>query len=87
MISYVITSLGTLLSKENLAEFKNFIASAAENFGKTLADITRDIKDKLFHVMSWVGDAWNDASTTVKEGAERTKDSVKETFEKMTKKT
>jgi hypothetical protein len=37
--------------------------------------------------MSWVGDAWNDASTTVKEGAERTKDSVKETFEKMTKKT
>ena len=86
MISYVITSLGTLLSKENLAEFKNFIASAAENFGKTLADITRDIKDKLFHVMSWVGDAWNDASASVKEGAERTKDSVKETFEKMTKK-
>lgn len=86
MVSYVITSLGTLLSKENLSEFKNFIAAAAENFGTTLAEITRDIKDKLFHVISWVGDAWNDASTSVKEGAEKTKDSVKETFDNMTKK-
>jgi hypothetical protein len=86
MISFVISSLGSILSKEKLAEFKNFVASAAENFGKTLADITRDIKDKFFHVMDWVGNAWKDASTSVQEGAERTKDSVKETFEKMTKK-
>jgi len=86
MISFVISSLGSILSKEKLAEFKNFVASAAENFGKTLADITRDIKDKFFHVMDWVGNAWKDASTSVQEGAERTKDSVKETFEKITKK-
>jgi hypothetical protein len=86
MISFVISSLGCILSKEKLAEFKNFVASAAENFGKTLADITRDIKDKFFHVMDWVGNAWKEASTSVQEGAERTKDSVKETFEKMTKK-
>jgi hypothetical protein len=86
MISFVISSLGSILSKEKLAEFKNFVASAAENFGKTLADITRDIKDKFFHVMEWVGNAWKEASTSVQEGAERTKDSVKETFEKMTKK-
>ena len=86
MISFVISSLGSILSKEKLAEFKNFVASAAENFGKTLADITRDIKDKFFHVMDWVGNAWKDVSTSVQEGAERTKDSVKETFEKMTKK-
>ena len=86
MISFVISSLGSILSKEKLVEFKNFVASAAENFGKTLADITRDIKDKFFHVMDWVGNAWKEASTSVQEGAERTKDSVKETFEKMTKK-
>ena len=86
MISFVISSLGSILSKEKLAEFKNFVASAAENFGKTLADITRDIKDKFFNVMDWVGNAWKEASTSVQEGAERTKDSVKETFEKMTKK-
>ena len=86
MISFVVSSLGSILSKEKLAEFKNFVASAAENFGKTLADITRDIKDKFFHVMDWVGNAWKEASTSVQEGAERTKDSVKETFEKMTKK-
>ena len=86
MISFVISSLGSILSKEKLAEFKNFVASAAENFGKTLADITRDSKDKFFHVMDWVGNAWKDASTSVQEGAERTKDSVKETFEKITKK-
>ena len=86
MISFVISSLGSILSKEKLAEFKNFVASAAGNFGKTLADITRDIKDKFFHVMDWVGNAWKEASTSVQEGAERTKDSVKETFEKMTKK-
>ena len=86
MISFVISSLGSILSKEKLAEFKNFVASAAENFGKTLADITRDIKDKFFHVMDWVGNAWKEASTSVQEGAERTKDSVKEKFEKMTKK-
>ena len=86
MISFVISSLGSILSKEKLAEFKNFVASAAENFGKTLAEITRDIKDKFFHVMDWVGNAWKEASTSVQEGAERTKDSVKETFEKMTKK-
>ena len=69
-----------------MTHLKNFVASAAENFGKTLADITRDIKDKFFHVMDWVGNAWKEASTSVQEGAERTKDSVKETFEKMTKK-
>ncbi len=86
MISYVITSLSSIFSKENFAELKNFIASAAENFDKTLADITRDLKDKFFEVINRVGDAINDASTTVKEGAEKTKDSVKETFDKMTKK-
>ena len=86
MISYVITSLSSTFSKENITEFKNFIASAAANFGKTLSDITRDIKDKFFEVINRVGDAINDASTTVKEGAEKTKDSVKETFDKMTKK-
>ena len=86
MITFVISSLGSILSKEKLAEFKNFVASAAENFGKTLVEITRDIKDKFFHVMDWVGNAWKEASTSVQEGAERTKDSVKETFEKMTKK-
>jgi hypothetical protein len=86
MIAYVISSLGSMLSTEKIAEFKNFIATAAENFGKTLADITRDIKDKFFQVVNWVGDVFEEASTTVKEGAERTKDTVKETFEKMTKK-
>lgn len=86
MISYVITSLSSIFSKENFTELKNFIASAAENFDKTLADITRDLKDKFFEVINRVGDAFNDASTTVKEGAEKTKDSVKETFDKMTKK-
>jgi hypothetical protein len=86
MISYVVTSLGSILSKEKLAELKQFVASAAENFGNTLADITRDIKDKFFNALDWVGDIFKDASTTVQEGAERTKDSVKETFEKMTKK-
>lgn len=86
MISFVISSLGSMLSTEKISEFKNFIATAAENFGKTLSDITRDIKDKFFHVMNWVGDVFEEASTTVKEGAERTKDTVKETFEKMTKK-
>lgn len=86
MISYVITSLSSIFSKENFTELKNFIASAAENFDKTLADITRDLKDKFFEVINRVGDAINDASTTVKEGAEKTKDSVKETFDKMTKK-
>jgi|LauGreDrversion4_2_1035121.scaffolds.fasta_scaffold310638_1 hypothetical protein len=86
MIAYVISSLGSMLSTEKIAEFKNFIATAAENFGKTLADITRDIKDKFFQVVNWVGDVFTEATTSVKEGAERTKDSVKETFEKMTKK-
>ncbi len=86
MISYVISSLSSIFSKENFTELKNFIASAAENFDKTLTDITRDIKDKFFEVINRVGGAINDASTTVKEGAEKTKDSVKETFDKMTKK-
>jgi hypothetical protein len=86
MIAYVISSLGSMLSTEKIAEFKNFIATAAENFGKTLADITRDIKDKFFQVVNWVGDVFTEATTSVKESAERTKDSVKETFEKMTKK-
>jgi hypothetical protein len=86
MISYVISSLSSIFSKENFTELKNFIASAAENFDKTLTDITGDIKDKFFEVINRVGDAINDASTTVKEGAEKTKDSVKETFDKMTKK-
>ena len=69
-----------------MTELKNFIASAAETFGKTLTDITHDIKDKFFNVMNRMGDALNEASTSVKQGAEKTKDSVKETIDKMTKK-
>ena len=86
MISYVITSLGSFFTKERMAELKNFVGSAAESFGKTLSDITHDIKDKFFSAMNWVEDTWNDATKTVKEGAEKTTESVKETFEKMTKK-
>ena len=86
MISYVISSLSSIFSKENMTELKNFIASAAETFGKTLTDITHDIKDKFFNVMNRMGDALNEASTSVKQGAEKTKDSVKETIDKMTKK-
>lgn len=86
MISYVITTLGSFFTKERMAELKNFVGSAAESFGKTLSDITHDIKDKFFSAMNWVEDTWNDATKTVKEGAEKTTESVKETFEKITKK-
>jgi len=86
MISYVITTLGSFFTKERMAELKNFVGSAAESFGKTLSDITHDIKDKFSSAMSWVEGTWNDAAKTVKEGAEKTTESVKETFEKMSKK-
>ena len=54
-----------------MAELKNFVGSAAESFGKTLSDITHDIKDKFFSAVNWVEDTWKDATKTVKEGAEK----------------
>lgn len=47
IIKFVVDETQRLLSKENVAEMKKFIAEAAESFGRTLSDVTHKVRDKV----------------------------------------
>ncbi len=46
-IGFVITKTKELMTSDNALELKQFIAGAAESFGRTLADITGSIADRI----------------------------------------
>lgn len=62
MINFVLTRTKELLSAENLAEVKRFIAEAASAFGNSLSDVTKAIKDTVI-------DTYETVSTKAKQGA------------------
>jgi hypothetical protein len=56
IVAYVLSKTKELLSSENLIEFKRFIGDAASTFGKTIADITRSIKDRAVGAYDYVAE-------------------------------
>lgn len=54
--NFVVTTIKELLSEENIAEFKRFVGDAASAFGRTLADVTRSIKDRAGAAYDYVAD-------------------------------
>lgn len=75
MISFVVSSMKELLSAENLAEVKRFIADAAKSFGRTLSDVTQAFKDTVV-------DGIETISTKAKQGAQEAQEYVKGKFGK-----
>ena len=62
IVNYVFTTAKGLLSSDNLAEVKRFVAEASATFGRTLSDVTKAIKDTVV-------DTFETVSTKAKQGA------------------
>lgn len=89
MVTFVTEKTKTLLNSENIAEMKQFVRDATENFGKTLYDVTGALGDKLSNVVNSVRTMTttaidnavvvaSDAYVTVKETASKAADGTRD---------
>ena len=60
LIQFVIVKIKSLLDTKYLEELKDFIASQAQNFGKTLSDVTRATSDKISETVNKTIEAGKD---------------------------
>ncbi|MBK4737350.1 hypothetical protein [Noviherbaspirillum pedocola] len=65
IISFVIGKTKELLSAENIKEMKRFINDAAASFGRSLADVTGAIKDRVSGIVDTVTKSATDAGQKV----------------------
>jgi len=79
IINYVITKTKELMSSDALADIKGYVQESAKKFGKTLSDVTRNLKDKVFDTAEYVKDKAGDVADFVKENAI---DPIKEKLDK-----
>ena len=77
MINFLLNTLGTMLSAENLDEFKKTVADIAGSFGKSLSDITHSVKDRLSDAASAVASAVGKTADLAMEGVSTAAGSVK----------
>lgn len=82
IITFVISKTKELLSAENIKEMKRFISEAANAFGKSLADVTGAIKDRVIGAVGAVVRTTAEASQTVK----RTTAEASQTLQRTTRK-
>lgn len=68
VITFVLSSLGKLLSSENLDEFKKTVADMAHGFGKSLSEITHSVRDRLTDVAVAVAGAVGKTADVAIEG-------------------
>jgi hypothetical protein len=69
MLSYVVTSLSSLLTAENIAEFRVMLADAAQCVGKSLSEITRSMKDRISDAATAVSASASLTTELMQEGA------------------
>ncbi len=67
IINYVITKTRELMSSDALVDIKGYVQESAKKFGKTLSEITRNLKDKVFDTAEYVKDKAEDVGDFVKE--------------------
>lgn len=65
LIQFVIVKIKSLLDTKYLEELKDFIASQAQNFGKTLSDVTRATSDKISETVNKTIEAGKDVAQAV----------------------
>lgn len=100
IIAYVIKSISELMNSKNLKEIREYIASTASAFGKTLGDITHKLGDIIGSAVDVVKKKSTVAISTTKESAaetyellrdktsaaiDATVESASETYEKIRK--
>lgn len=66
VIRYVIDFMTQAMTSDSIEEIKEIISKAASEFGKTLGDITRAIKDKVVDAAEYVADKVSDATDFLK---------------------
>lgn len=69
VVGYLLSTLRSLVSSEVVAEYRRFVTETASGFGRSFADISRSMKDRLAETASTVADV-------VGKTADRTKDGV-----------
>lgn len=77
IVNFLLNSLGELVSAENLAEYKRLVSEAASEFGKSISDITRTVRDRMVDAASAVTHAVAKSSDLALEGVSAAADSVK----------
>jgi ElaB/YqjD/DUF883 family membrane-anchored ribosome-binding protein/tetrahydromethanopterin S-methyltransferase subunit B len=79
IINYVVTKTKELMSSDALSDIKDYLQESAKKFGKTLSDITRNLKDKVVDTAEYVKDKAENVGDFVKE---RVIDPIKEKIDK-----
>jgi hypothetical protein len=83
IIRFVVDTAKALLSKENIAELKKFIATAAETFNRTLSDVTRKVKDRIADGLDVIKDKSGDAAEVISDGFETLAENAGDAFDKV----
>lgn len=86
IMMYVVTKLGDLVSDERIGDYKKFVTTAAQNFGRNLSDITRDLGDKMIETKEAIGEVLNSTGDFIADKATVIKETVTESIEKLRKK-
>jgi len=79
IINYVITKTKELMSSDALADIKVYVQESVKKFGKTLSDVTRNLKDKVVDTAEYMKDKAGNVADFVKENAI---DPIKEKLDK-----
>lgn len=67
IINFVLEKMKIWTSSETIEDLKNFVKESAEKFGKSLSEITRKLKDKIFDTIGYVREKAEDVGDFVKE--------------------
>ncbi len=77
IVSFVLRTLGDLVSAENMQEYKKMVADAAITFGKSLSDVTRTVIDRLADAADAVTTAVGKTTDLALDGVSATAETVK----------
>lgn len=86
IMMFVVTKLGDLVSDERIEDYKKFVTTAAQNFGRNLSDITRDLGDKMIETKEAIGEVLNSTGDFIADKATVIKETVTVSIEKLRKK-
>jgi hypothetical protein len=67
IVNFVVDKMKAWTSSDTLEELKNFVKESAASFGKSLSEITRNVKDRIFDTASYVKEKAEDVGDFVKE--------------------
>jgi hypothetical protein len=83
MVDFLIRTMKSIFSEENMAELKRMLKSAAETIGRTLSDITKSILDAVVDGANAVKRGVDQAADAVGDALGAAGDAISETYEDL----